>query len=316
MALEADRMRYLKLTSDLLEKEKGAVVGEYRRHRDNPPGMAFDELLPLAFEKSPFRYTVLGTEEEIKGFTLEEAQYFYKTFYAPNNATLIIVGKADEQNLLKLVDKYYGDMPSQKVPKMPLPEEPAQTKERRVEKTHPQATSEILLVAYKAPAVDHPDNIPLNLLSTHLSTGMESRLRKILVDKGIAVRASASVMNKPDLFEFFVLLSEKQKAEKALKIIDAEVESLRTKLMSKESFERAKNQELLSLYQSVTDNTSLANLLGEYQMLSGDYMKWNEIIEGYKKIKPAEVQKAAKKYLNKTQRSVVVIRPGAPKGKT
>ena len=256
MELEADRMRYLKLTSDLLEKEKGAVVGEYRRHRDTPTSMAFDELLALAYEVSPFRYTILGTEEEIKGFTLEEAQYFYKTFYAPNNATIIVVGNADEKTLLALVEKYYGTMPSQKIPKATLPEEPVQKKERLVAAEHPQATSEVLVVAYKVPPVEHADNIPLNLLGAHLSSGMESRLRKLLVDKGIAVRASASVMNRPDLFEFFVLLTEKQQAEKALKVIDQEIAALQKKAITKDSFERAKNQELLSLYNSVTDNTS------------------------------------------------------------
>jgi len=76
-------MRNLKLTADLLEKEKGAVVGELRRHMDSPAGLAFDEVHKLSFTVAPYRWTVLGSEQEIKGFTLEEAQYFYKTFYAP-----------------------------------------------------------------------------------------------------------------------------------------------------------------------------------------------------------------------------------------
>jgi len=309
MELESDRMRNLKLTTDLLEKEKGAVVGELARHKDNPPGMAFDEMLQLAYDVSPFRYTVLGTEAEIKGFSLDEAQYFYKTFYAPNNATLIIVGDAAEKELLKLVDKYYGDMKPQKISKVTIPEEPEQKKEKRLEKTHPQATSEILLVGYKVPSIEHADNIPLNLLGTHLSSGMESRLHKILVDKGVAVRAFGTVTNRPDFFEFFVLLAEKQSAEKALKIIDGEITALQKKAISKDSFERALNQELLSMYSSVTDNGSLANLMGEYLMLSGDYLKWDAIAQGYKKLTPADLQRVAKKYFVKKQRSVVIIRP-------
>lgn len=309
MELEADRMSNLKLTHDLLEKEKGAVVGEYNRHRDTPSGMAFDELLGLAFEVSPFKYTVLGTEEEIKGFTLEEAQYFYKTFYAPNNATLIIIGDADEGQLLKLVQKYYGDMKSQKIPKATLPEEPAQKKERRIEKKHPQATSEIVIVAYKVPSIENPDSIPLNLIGAHLSSGMESRLRKALVDKGIAVRAYATVANRPDFFEFYIQLAENQTAEKAIKAVDAEIAALQKKAITKDAFERALNQELLSLYNSVTDNSSLANLMGEYLMLSGDYLKWEEIVQGYKKLTPADLQRVAKKYFLKTQRSIVIIRP-------
>lgn len=315
MELESDRMNHLKLTHDLLEKEKGAVVGELNRHRDTPSGLAFDELLNVAFDVSPFKYTVLGTEEEIKGFTLDEAQYFYKTFYAPNNATLIIIGDADEGQLLKLVQKYYGDMKSQQIPKLTMPEEPVQKKERKIEKQHPQATSEIALVAYKIPSIDNPDNIPLNLLSAHLSSGMESRLRKAMIDKGIAVRAYATVANRPDFFEFYIQLADKQSSEKAIKIIDAEISALQSKQISKPAFERALNQELLSLYASVSDNSSLANLMGEYLMLSGDYMKWENIVEGYKKLTPADLQRVAKKYLVKSQRSIVIIRPQGKKGK-
>jgi zinc protease len=117
MELESDRMANLKLSADLIEKEKGAVVGEYRRHLDNPPSLAFEELMKLAYdEASPFHYAVIGTEDWIKGFTLEEAQYFYKTYYAPNNATIIAIGDITEKSFLPLVEKYYGEMKSQAVP--------------------------------------------------------------------------------------------------------------------------------------------------------------------------------------------------------
>lgn len=218
--LESDRMANLKLDSTLLEKEKGAVVGELRRALDNPGRIAWDELNRTVFQVSPFRYTVIGTEEEIKGFSLEEAQYFYKTFYAPNNATIIVVGDTEESELLPLVVKFYGDMKAQEIPRYKLPEEPTQKKERRAEKTHPQATSDILLVGYRIPSVNSPKIVPLSLLSTHLSTGMESRLRKSLVDTGIAVSAGCGVSNVPDYLEFTVSLSEKHKAEEALQIID------------------------------------------------------------------------------------------------
>jgi predicted Zn-dependent peptidase len=281
--LEADRMQFLKLDAGLIEKEKGAVVGELRRAMDSPRRLAWDELMRTAFQETPYRYTVLGTEEEIKGFTLEEAQYFYKTYYAPNNGTLIVVGDTTEQKLLPLIVKYYGKMKSQTVPKLEFSPEPSQKKERKLSVSHKQATSEILMVGYHIPSVDHPDTGALGLLGTHLSRGREARLRKILVDKGIAVGAFAGSSARPDLFEFVVDLAEGRTAEQALKIVDKEIKSLQTQAISKADLDRAINQERLKLYSEISDNSELANALGEFLMVSGNYLRGFEIIESFAK---------------------------------
>ncbi|MFM8269443.1 MAG: M16 family metallopeptidase [Pseudomonadota bacterium] len=314
MELESDRMANLILDGELLEKEKGAVVGEFRRAMDNPSRQAWDELMRLVFSEAPFRFTVLGTEEEIKGFSLEDAQYFYKTFYAPNNCTIIVVGDAKEDSLLPLVEKYYGSMKPQEIPKLTFKEEPVQNKERKWEGKHPQATSEILLMAYRIPNVLDPDTIPLSLISSHLSNGMESRLRKALVDTGIAVGANAGVSSRPDIFEISVSLSEKHTAEEAIRIIDREIARLHQSKLSKADFERALNQELLSVYGSIGNNNSLANLFGEYLMISGNYLRGLEVLEGYKKLEPGDLQNASKKYFKKENRSIVIVRPSR-KGK-
>ncbi len=309
MELEADRMKNLNLTTESFEKEKGAVVGELRRALDNPGRKANDDLMRLIYKTAPFQYTVLGEEAEIKGFTLEEAKYFYKTYYAPNNGTLIVVGDVDPDPLMKLVVKYYGDMEKQAVPQVASAEEPKQDKERTFSDTHKQATSEILNMAYRVPSVESPETIPLSLLSTHLSTGMEARFRKLLVDTGIAVSASAGVSNVPDLFEITVQLAEKRKAEDALRIIDKEFAALKKTPISKNEFLRAKNQELLSLYNGIGGASEMANWLGEYLMISGNYMRGFEIIDGYSTLKPSDLQRVAKTYLVPTNRSIVIIRP-------
>lgn len=309
MELEADRMSGLNLTTELFEKEKGAVVGELRRHMDSPGGLAADELQRLVWSKAPYRWTVLGSEAEIKGFTLEEAQYFYKTFYAPNNATLIVIGDTDEATLMPLVVKYYGGMKAQEIPRVAIPEEPPQTQERRFETTHPQATSQTLVLAYRIPTVTSPDAVPLSLLSTHLSRGTEARLRKLLIDTGIAVNATAGAGAQPDLFHFHVGLAEGRKAEEALKVIDREIANLKARKIPKDQYDRALNQELLMLYGDISDNSELGSWLGEYMMLCDNYMRGFEIIDTYKKITAADLQAAAKKFLNKENRSIVIIRP-------
>ncbi len=309
MELESDRMANLNLNSELLEKEKGAVVGELRRHLDAPTSVAFDELFLQMYQTAPYRYTVLGSEAEIKGFTIEEGNYFYRTFYAPNNATLIIVGDTDEKNLMPLVEKYYGEMKAQPLPETKIPQEPAQKKERKKDLEHPQATSESLIMGYHVPSVNDPDVIPLSLLQAHLSRGMEASLRKLLVDTGIAVSASASVSSQPDFFEIFVQLADKKKASAAIKVVDQEMKKLGSKPIPKASFERALNQEKLLLYSEITGNSEFGNFLGEYLMLSGNYLRGFEVIQGYEKLQPKDLQRVAAKYLIPSNRSIVVIKP-------
>lgn len=314
MEVESDRMANLNLTKEIFEKEKGAVVGELRRAMDSPTRKAWYELMELVYKTAPYRYTVLGTEKEIKGFSLKEAKYFYETFYAPNNATLIVIGDVKGEKLMELVTKYYGEMEAKTIPRPPIPDEPRQKKERRGVHTHPQATSQTLMMAWRIPSISSPDIVPLSMLSTHMAMGREATLRKLLVDTGIAVHASASTNSQPDLFQVFVQLADKHSAEEAIKIIDQEVASLQTKRISQQSFARARNQELLNLYGDISDNSSLGNWLGEFLMLSDNYMRGFEIIDAYKRIKPEDLKRVAKNYLKKSSRSIVIVRPRKGKG--
>lgn len=315
MELEADRMANLKLDKETFEKEKGAVVGELRRALDNPSRIAWDQLMNLANPNTPYRFTVIGTEAEIKGFTVEEGEYFYRTFYAPNNATLIIIGDVTEETLMPLVVKYYGKMQAQTIPTTALPIEPSPKKEKRIETTHKQATSEILMVAYPIPPVTSDEIVPLSLLSTHLSVGMESVFHKRLVDSGLAVSANAGTGSQPDVFQIMVQMAEGKKSDAALKIIDQEMANLMKKPIDKDSFVRAVNQDKLNLYGDISNNSSLGSWLGEYVVLCNDYMRGFEILQKLNTLKPADLTKVAKVYLTPSRRSVVVMKPASRGGK-
>ncbi len=309
MSLESDRMRNLNLTDDIFNKEKGAVIGEYRMGLDRPTTVAWDELNLLMFDKLPFRYGIIGVENDIKNFSKESAQYYYETYYAPNNCLIIVVGEVEEEKLQELLIKYYAPMKSKVIKAYPLPSEPKQKKEKKVVKTHKQATSELLLIGYNSAPINSPELAPLSLLSTYLSTGMEARLRKLLVDRHIAVSAIANVDNSPDRFTFWIYLAQNKKAKDALSIIDREIKRLKTFTIDNNSFERVKNQELLSLYGGINDNSSLASWFGELYALCGNYMRGFEIIEQYKKLTPKDLKAVVLKYLNNNNRSIVIIKP-------
>lgn len=178
-----------------------------------------------------------------------------------------------------------------------------------MERSHAQATSEILLVAYPAPPIGSPDQSVGALVETHLGAGMEGRLRKSLVDRGVAVHASASSASKPDIFEFYVQMAEGHHAEEALSVVDREIQTLKSSKLPANALERSLNQNLLSLYSEISDNAQFGNFLGESLMLSGNYMRGFEIIEGVKKVSLLDIQRFAKEYLIKERRSVVILRP-------
>ncbi len=134
-------------------------------------------------------------------------------------------------------------------------------------------------------------------------------MRKILVDTDVAVSAAAGSSSRPDLFEIFVQMAEGHKSEEALGIIDREVASLQRGKITLSAFERALNQERLNLYGDISDNSELGNWLGEFLMIGGNYMRGFEIIEGYQRISPADIQRVAKEYLKKEARSIVIVRP-------
>src|SRR5690606_30844690 len=108
------------------------------------------------------------TVDELKSFTVDEARYFYKTYYAPNNATLILVGDFEIAKALRLAEKYYGKIPAQKIPERAAPTEPKQEKARKKEITHPLASTEIALLGYKIPDVKHADTAALEVLAAVL----------------------------------------------------------------------------------------------------------------------------------------------------
>src|SRR5690606_26431289 len=133
-----DRMANLVLDQELLDTERGAVLGEYRMGLDDPDSVAYDQLFANAFTVHPYRYTTIGTEDEIRRFSTQDATYFYKKYYAPNNATIVIVGDVTAEKVLPLVTKYYGSYAAQPIERPVAPVEPPQTEERKVEFKHGQ----------------------------------------------------------------------------------------------------------------------------------------------------------------------------------
>lgn len=313
--LESDRMQNLAIDEKLFSTERGAVFGELKMRNDKPGSVAFEKLWELAYDVHPYRSPVIGSPEELASFTVADAMYFYKTYYAPNNAALVLLGDFKIPQALALAEKYYGKMKSQEIPQREFPVEPEQTKAKRKDITHPLATSDIIYVGYKIPTIFHPDMAALEAVGAVLAYGNGSILEQELVQENIASSASASPMmyRNPSLFLVSIQMAPGKDYGTAMKVVNSALDRIRAGKISAEELERAKNQYLLNQYSQLLNMADLGENLGEALVSSDNYLRNFEILEQLKAVKVEDLQRVAKAYLTEGRSSTLRLSP-AKKG--
>ena len=200
--LEADRMAHLLLDPQEIKAER-EVVKEERRLRENAPtGPMYEVLGALAYKAHPYHWPTIGWMSDIESITREELEAHYKTYYVPNNATVIIVGDVDTSQTMAAVRRYFESLPQGPPPPPVRPPEPPQLGEHRAEIPRPTALA-ALAMAYHIPAFDHADALPLEVLGQILSQGQSSRLYRDLVYQrqlATSISANADLRIDPGLF--------------------------------------------------------------------------------------------------------------------
>lgn len=309
--LESDRMTNLVINEKLFKTELGAVIGERKMGNDKPLRVASQELWNLAFDVSPYKWTTIGTEEELHSFTVADANYFYKTYYAPNNATLILIGDFKVASALRLAEKYYGKIPSQKLPEHKVPVEPEQTKARKGEVKHPLANSEIGMLGYKIPNMLSSDIPALEAAAAVLAYGDGSWLEQELKQEGIVSQVTASTYKTrlPSLFVLSLQMAPGKSTSQAVSVVEGALERLREGKVTAAELERAKNQYLLYSYGELLDQGNVGRTLGEALVSSDNYMRDFEIVEQLKKVKVEDIQRVVKTYLTKERSSLLIVSP-------
>jgi zinc protease len=313
--LESDRMINLALDSKLLETEKGAVLGEYRMGLDDPDMVSYDKLYETAYQVHPYRYTTIGTEEEIKSFTVDMANYFYRKYYAPNNATIIVVGDVDPAQVYELVKKYYGSIASHPIEFQEAPAEPEQKEGRSSEFHHPQLSQVRVLFGYSTVPVSHLDFAPLWLILSAMTYGQGAILEEEWVNSGVAISCYGDLnqFRDPGLFILMADLQSDHESEEGIQKLETILNQVVTKLgtleFAQEVIERARNQLLLSIYQQCEDNASLASLMGEFISSVGDPTFAFELLSRVERTSMDDLMRVAKKYFQPHRRTRVVGYP-------
>jgi zinc protease len=311
-SLESERMHRLVLRTPQVESEKEVVANERRYRVDDDVEGALSELLwSTAFERHPYRWPTIGWMEDIEGFNVEDCRKFYRTYYAPNNATLVIVGDVEPERVLSTVQNAYGAYGSSKIPDAALAPEPPQNGERRGEVAKLTPTWK-LNVGYKSPALGDPDHLLLSVLSEVLFGGRSSRLVKTLMrDRELAsdVRASVAPLHDAGLFEIFVSAREGVNAAQLLEVVDEELDRVQSEPITEEEIGRARARIELGLLQGLTTNEGKASTIGFYEVVLGKPGWAFDRLTALADVNAAAVLAVARRYLNRASRTVLLVRP-------
>ncbi|HKY40243.1 MAG TPA: pitrilysin family protein [Polyangiaceae bacterium] len=312
LKLEAERMGKLVLREPQVTSEKEVVANERRYRVDDDVEGAVSELLwATAFTRHAYKWPTIGWMKDIEGFTTGDCEAFYRAYYAPNNAALIISGDFKAQDVLRLVSQNYGVLSSSTLPIENAQPEPPQTSERRVEVKKPTAT-EKLVVGYHAPALGDFDHPAISLLSEVLFGGRASRMHQRLVrelELASEVRAFVGPFHDPGLFELYAAAREGHTAEELLTVIDQELTKVVAEPVAQHEMDRAAARFELGLLGGLETADGKASTIGFYEAVLGRPAAAFERLEATRRLTQSDLLRAARRYLDPRQRSVIFVRP-------
>jgi zinc protease len=317
--LESERQKNLTPTLENLTSEREVVKEERRMLVDNSPfGAIFEQLLNTVFVAHPYHWYIFGFMTDIENITLDDLKNHYKVYYTPNNVTAVVVGDVNPKEVMKLMHKYYDDIPAQPPPPKVGTVEPEQRGERTAY-IHKIAQVPAFMVGYHIPEFGHPDTYPLSVAARVLFTGQSSRLYQKMVyqdQSALHVGGNCFLLEDPGLFYSFAVMQPGHTAEAGRNTLFEEIERLKTEPIDEKELQKAKNQleaKFIFGLQSVSDKGSQ---IGYYQTLLGDYNKLFEEVRKFQQVTAEDVMRVAKKYFDEKNRNLVVLVPETPEEHT
>jgi zinc protease len=311
--LEADRMKSLAITKENLENQINAVQEERRSGLDNQPYGKTSELLPeLAYENFAYEHSVIGSMADLSAATVQDVADFFRMYYAPNNAVVAIVGDVDTKTTLDKVRKYFGGIPRQPAPPPVDTTEPPQIEERRATIDDALARFPRLDMAYHVPPASSPDYDALTVLSSILSAGRSSRMYESIVrQQQLATGAFVGVGESrgPGLLTVQATPTPGKSIADLEAAIDAEFEKVKTGPIADWELEKARVSTRRGYVASLGSSLQRAIIMSQNAMFYNDPDLLAKRQARIEKVTAADVQRVAKQYLVKTNRSVVITMP-------
>jgi len=312
LELESDRIANLAFVPEVVENERKVVYSERRlRVEDSNAALLDEQVQATAFLAHPYRIPTIGWPSDIQSWTMADLQNFFRTYYAPNNCTLVLVGAVDPDQVFALARKYFGPNPARDAPPPVRTREPEQLGERRLVLERP-GQNPLLHYAYHAIAAADPRQPALDILQTILTSGHASRLHRALVEQdklAVAIGGGWSEGFDANVFVIHATLPAGGSVPVLEQALDAQLARVVADGVSEQELRRAKNQVAADFWRGASTIDGKARLLGEYAVMHGDYKLLFSAPEAYERVTREDVASIARQVFNTDRRTVGVLVP-------
>jgi zinc protease len=319
--LEADRMRSLAITEANFENQRQAVKEERRLRVDNQPYQgAFTDGLTWPFDTTtcfPYAHTVIGSMADLDAAKLADVKAFFDTYYAPNNATLVVVGDFSPAQLRGLVNQYFASVPSHAQPEAPRCATPASTTARRREVHDAHANLDAVIRLYRVPEHRHADTPALEVLNVVLGSGESSRLNVAVVRRDKAAVATGALLNPlgsrngPGIWAAYAIVNQGVGADKLDSLIGVQLDSIRTNGITADELAKAKNVIRAGMISNRETTFGKAEELHHYRTFHNSLDEINTDLDRIMAVTSDDVQRVATTYLAPSNLTLIIVRAGA-----
>ena len=318
--LEADRMRSLAITEQNFENQRQAVKEERRLRVDNQPYQgAFTDGLTWPFDSSrcfPYAHTVIGSMADLDAAKLADVKAFFDTYYAPNNATLVVVGDFSPAQLRSLVNQYFASVPGHVAPEPPRCDMPASTASRRREVHDAQANLDAVIRLYRIPEHRHADTPALEVLNVILGSGESSRLNVAVVRRDKAAVATGALLNPfgsrngPGIWAAYGIVNQGISADRLDSLIGVQLDSIRASGITADELAKAKNVIRSGMIASRETTFGKAEELHHYRTFHNSLDEINTDLDRFMAVTSEDVKRVATAYLAPNNLTLVIVRAG------
>jgi predicted Zn-dependent peptidase len=308
--LEADRIAHLDIDAAMVEPERGVVASERTTGLENSNWRVLqEELKGAAFRAHPYSWSVIGHESDIAAWSLQDLRQYHSTYYAPNNAVVVIAGDVKLAQVKALADQYFAPIPAKTPPREIRTVEPQQKGERRVFVKKASVSTPNVMLAYHIRETSHQDTYALDLLAAILGEGKSSRLYQALVNNQIALGVETYMPESfdPNLFYFYGVAAADINAAQLEQALLAEIAKVVTDGVTEAELEKVKNLRLMGFYRTLETINGKADTIGTYELFMGSYKKLFSAPEDYSKVTPEDIQRVARQYFTRANRTVGVL---------
>ena len=309
--LEAERMALLKIDQEAFDTERKVVEEERRMGLNRPFGTLSENLMAEVFDVHPYRWTPIGNIPDLRAATVQELRDFWNRYYVPNNATLVLVGDIQHEEVQALAKKYFEWIPRAEDPPRVTVREPQPTEPREVTIREQNAPVPLVMIACRSVPIRNEDTVPLDLLSTILAGGSSSRMyRELVAEKQLAVAAQSINLSleQDGVMGFMAVLSpEASNPDEVLSIIADHIDRVCAEAVSPTELTKAKNQRLMQLVVQNQTVDSKAREVGFAAVVEGDVSRINRQIDDVRRVTAEDLQRVAREYFAPQKRLVIRV---------